>query len=47
MGVLPSQELTKNITITEIQNNIFTIQECSIHERGNRNDLYISLKDHS
>ena len=29
----------RNITIAEIQNNIFTIQECSIHERGNRNEI--------
>ena len=29
----------KNITIAEIQNNIFTIQERSIHERGNRNEI--------
>ena len=26
----------KNI---EIQNGIFTIQECRIHERGNRNEI--------
>ena len=29
----------KNVAIAEIQNSIFTIQECSIHERGNRNEI--------
>ena len=31
--------MRKNITIAEIHNNIFTIQECSIHERGNKNEI--------
>ena len=26
-------------TIAEIQNNIFTIQESSTHERGNKNEI--------
>ena len=25
--------------IAENQNSIFTIQECSIHERGNKNEI--------
>ena len=38
----------KNIAIAEIQNSIFTIQECSIHERVViEMKLYLSLKDHS
>ena len=28
-----------NRSIAEIQNNIFTTQECSIHECGNRNEI--------
>ena len=27
------------MAIAEIQNSIFTIQECSIHEHGNRNEI--------
>ena len=39
------QTTGKNIATAEIQNSIFTIQECSIDERGNRNEIVLKLEE--